>query len=46
MFTVQNKTNRQKAMVKESLTRAFDELHSGKAHHKARDLFNQPPINS
>ena len=35
----QNKTKRQKAMVKESLTRAFDELHSGKAHHNARELF-------
>ena len=36
----QNKTKRQKAMVKESLTRAFDELHSDKAHHNARNLFN------
>ena len=36
----QNKTKRQKAMVKESLTRAFDELHSGKAHHNARNLFD------
>ena len=26
-------------MVKESLTRAFDELHSGNAHHNARELF-------
>ena len=39
MFTEQNKTKRQKAMVKESLTRAFDELHSGNAHHNARELF-------
>ena len=37
--TEQNKTKRQKAMVKESLTRAFDELHSGNAHHNARELF-------
>ena len=36
----QNKTKKQKAMVKESLTRAFDELHSGKVHHNARDLFD------
>lgn len=35
----QDKANRQKAMVKESLTRAFDELHSGKVHHDARNLF-------
>ena len=25
--------------IKESLTRAFDELHSGKVHHDARKLF-------
>ena len=36
----QNKTKRQKAMVKESLTRAFDELHSGKVHHNARNLLD------
>lgn len=29
----------QQVMVKESLTRAFDELHSGKVHHDARKLF-------
>ena len=29
----------QKAMVKESLTAAFDELHSGKAKKNARGLF-------
>ena len=39
MTKEQNKTKRQKAMVKESLTRAFDELHSGKVHHNARELF-------
>jgi len=25
--------------LEESLTRAFDELHAGKAHHNARNLF-------
>lgn len=30
---------RQEAMVKGSLTKAFDELHSGKAKHNARTLF-------
>jgi hypothetical protein len=33
------KTKVQKTMVKDSLTRAFDELHSGKVHHDARKLF-------
>ena len=32
-------TKSQEAMVKESLTRAFDELHTGKVHHNARKLF-------
>ncbi len=32
-------TKAQQKMVKESLTRAFDELHSGKVHHDARKLF-------
>jgi hypothetical protein len=31
----------QQQMVKESLTRVFDELHSGKVHHNARDLFKK-----
>lgn len=31
----------QKAMVKESLITAFDELHSGKAKKDARNLFAQ-----
>jgi hypothetical protein len=35
------KTNSQQAMVKASLTRAFDELHSGKVHHDARKLFEK-----
>lgn len=34
-----NETKRQKEMVKESLTRAFDELHSGHVHHDARNIF-------
>jgi len=33
------KTKAQQAMVKESLTRAFDELHSGKVHSDAHKLF-------
>ena len=36
-----DKTKAQKAMVKDSLTRAFDELHSGKVHHDARKLFTK-----
>ena len=35
------KTKAQEAMVKESMTKAFDELHSGKAKHDARNLFNK-----
>lgn len=31
----------QQKMVKDSLTRAFDELHSGKVHHDARKLFTK-----
>lgn len=30
---------KQTRMVKESLTTAFDELHTGKAHKDARNLF-------
>ena len=30
---------KQEAMVKETLTRAFDELHAGKVHDDARSLF-------
>ena len=33
------KTLAQQQMVKESLTKAFDEFHSGKVHHDARKLF-------
>ncbi len=35
----ESKAAKQQAMVRESLTRAFDELHSGKIHHDARNLF-------
>ena len=35
----QAKTQAQQKMVKDSLTRAFDELHSGKTHKDARKLF-------
>ena len=35
----QAKAKAQQQMVKESLTRAFDELHSGKAQRDARKLF-------
>ena len=35
------KTKAQQMMVRESLTRAFDELHSGKVHHDARKLFSK-----
>lgn len=31
----------QEKMVKESLGRAFDELHAGKVHHDARKLFSK-----
>ena len=31
----------QQAMVKKSLTKAFDELHSGHAKHDARSLFSK-----
>lgn len=33
------KTQAQQRMVHESLTRAFDDLHAGKVHHDARNLF-------
>lgn len=39
LLAEQDKTKIQKTMVRESLTRAFDELHSGKVHHDARKLF-------
>ena len=39
LLAEQEKTKVQKKMVKESLTKAFEELHSGKVHHDARNLF-------
>ena len=39
LLAEQDKSKVQKAMVRDSLTRAFDELHSGKVHHDARKLF-------
>ena len=39
LLAEQEKTKAQKKMVKESLTKAFEELHSGKVHHDARNLF-------
>lgn len=39
LIAEQDKTKVQQKIVKESLTRAFDELHAGKAHHNARNLF-------
>ena len=39
LLAEQDKTKVQKTMVRESLTRAFDELHSGKVNHDARKLF-------
>lgn len=41
LLAEQNKTKAQKKMVKDSLTRAFDELHTGKVHHDARKLFTK-----
>ena len=32
---------KQEAMVKETLTRAFDELHAGKVYDDARSLFDE-----
>ena len=37
----QKKTIDQQTAVKESLVRAFEELHSGKVHHDARKLFDE-----
>ena len=35
-----NNTNKQEAMVKDSLTRAFEELHAGEVYDDARSLFD------
>ena len=37
----EHKTKAQQKMVTDSLTRAFDDLHAGKVHHDARDLFKK-----
>lgn len=39
LIAERDKTKAQKAMVKESMTRAFDELHSGDVRHDARNMF-------
>lgn len=39
MLAEEEKTKAQQAMVKDSLTRAFDELHAGKIHLDAHNLF-------
>lgn len=36
-----SETEKQQVMVKESLTRAFNELHAGQVHHDARSLFKR-----
>ena len=41
LLAEQDKTKTQQKMVKESLTRAYDELHAGKVHHDARKLFKK-----
>ena len=40
LLAEEEKTKAQQRMVKESLTRAFDELHAGKMHPDARNLFD------
>ena len=37
----EHKANAQQKKVTESLTRAFEELHAGKVHHDARNLFKK-----
>ena len=41
LYEQKEKENAQKAMVRESLTTAFNELHSGQAKKDARSLFAQ-----
>jgi hypothetical protein len=36
-----NEEKNQKTLVKDSLSRAFTELHAGKVHHNARQLFEE-----
>ena len=39
LLAEQDSTKAQQKMVKESLTRAFNQLHTGKVNHEARNLF-------
>ena len=39
LLAEQDKKKNQQIRVKDSLTKAFEELHSGKVHHDARKLF-------
>lgn len=39
LLAEQDSTKAQQKMVKESLTRAFNQLHAGKVNHDARNLF-------
>ena len=39
LLAEQDSTKAQQKMVKESLTRAFNQLHTGKVNHDARNLF-------
>jgi len=39
LLAEQDSTKAQQKMVKESLTRAFDQLYAGKVNHDARNLF-------
>lgn len=41
LIAEQDKTKVQKAMLKDSLTRAFDELHTGNVRHDARNMFKK-----
>ncbi len=39
LLAEQESTKAQQKMVRESLTRAFNQLHAGKVNHDARNLF-------
>ena len=41
LISDQHSSRAQQKRVKESLTRVFDELHSGKVNHDARNLFSE-----
>ena len=41
LIAERDKTKAQKAMIKESMTRAFNELHSGDVRHDARNMFKK-----